>query len=157
MRENTDVIKVRNAAYNKYVNNVTPKTNIAKAIFHSFAIGGITCVIGQAIGDIVLLIAPDTPKDMVSNITSMILVSVAILFTGLGFFDVIARQGGAGSFLPITGFANAMASASMEFKTEGLIFGTSVKMFSVVGPVVVSGVVWSSLAGLINLCILGMY
>ncbi len=114
-------------------------------------------MIGQAIGDIVLLIAPDTPKDMVSNITSMILVSVAILFTGLGFFDVIARQGGAGSFLPITGFANAMASASMEFKTEGLIFGTSVKMFSVVGPVVVNGIVWSSLAGLINLCILGMY
>lgn len=53
MRENTDVIKVRNAAYNKYVNRVTPKTNIAKAIFHSFAIGGTTCVIGQAIGDIV--------------------------------------------------------------------------------------------------------
>ena len=63
MRENTDVIKVRNAAYNKYVNNVTPKTNIAKAIFHSFAIGGITCVIGQAIGDIVLLIAPDTRSE----------------------------------------------------------------------------------------------
>ena len=104
-----------------------------------------------------MLISPAMSKDMVANITSMILVTVAILFTGLGFFDVIARQGGAGSFLPITGFANAMASASMEFKTEGLIFGTSVKLFSVVGPVVVNGIVWSSLAGLINLWILGMY
>lgn len=150
-------LKARNAEYNKYVNTVTPQTNIKKALFHSFLIGGLTCVIGQGIGDIVLLIAPNMPKDMVSNITSMILVTVAIFLTGIGVFDVIARQGGAGSFLPITGFANAMASASMEFKTEGLIFGTSVKLFSVVGPVVVNGIVWSTVAGLINLLILGMY
>lgn len=157
MAEGSNAIKTRNDRYNKYVNTVTPKTSIPKALFHSFAVGGTTCVIGQGIGDIVMLISPTMSKDMVANITSMILVTVAILFTGLGFFDVIARQGGAGSFLPITGFANAMASASMEFKTEGLIFGTSVKLFSVVGPVVVNGIVWSSLAGLINLWILGMY
>ena len=157
MSESTNTLKARNDQYNKYIETVTPKTSIPKALLHSFVFGGVTCVIGQAIGDIVMLIAPNTPKDMVSNITSMILVTVAILLTGLGVFDVIARQGGAGSFLPITGFANAMASASMEFKTEGLIFGTSVKLFSVVGPVVVNGIVWSSLAGLINLWILGMY
>ena len=130
MSEQTSALKKRNEQYNKYVETVTPKTSIAKALWHSFWIGGVTC---------------------------MILVTLAILFTGLGFYDVIARQGGAGSFLPITGFANAMASASMEFKTEGLIFGTSVKLFSVVGPVVVNGIVWSTLAGLINLLILGMY
>ena len=157
MAEGSNAIKHRNERYNKYVDTVTPKTSIPKALFHSFAVGGTTCVIGQGIGDIIMLISPTMSKDMVANITSMILVTVAILFTGLGFFDVIARQGGAGSFLPITGFANAMASASMEFKTEGLIFGTSVKLFSVVGPVVVNGIVWSSLAGLINLWILGMY
>lgn len=156
MSENTNAVNARNKRYNKYVETVTPKTSIPKALFHSFTVGGITCVIGQGIGDIVKLISPTMPADMVSNITSMILVTVAILFTGLGFFDVIARQGGAGSFLPITGFANAMASASMEFKTEGLIFGTSVKLFSVVGPVVVNGIVWSTVAGLINLLILGM-
>ncbi len=156
MSENSSAIKARNQQYNEYVETVTPKTSIPKALFHSFVVGGITCVIGQGIGDITMLIAPNLPKDMVSNITSMILVSVAILLTGLGVFDVIARQGGAGSFLPITGFANAMASASMEFKTEGLIFGTSVKLFSVVGPVVVNGVVWSTVAGLVNLIILGM-
>ncbi|MCH5157622.1 MAG: SpoVA/SpoVAEb family sporulation membrane protein [Clostridiales bacterium] len=148
-------VKRRNERYNKYVNTVTPTTSLPKALWHSFWIGGLTCMLGQGIGDIVKAIAPDMPVDTVSNITSMILITVAILFTGLGFYDVIARHGGAGSFLPITGFANAMASASMEFKTEGLIFGTSVKMFSVVGPVVVNGIVWSTVAGLINLLILG--
>ncbi len=156
MSENTNSVSARNAEYNEYVNTVTPRTSIPKALFHSFTIGGLTCVIGQAIGDIVKIISPTMSKDMIGNITSMILVTVAILFTGLGFFDVIARQGGAGSFLPITGFANAMASASMEFKTEGLIFGTSVKLFSVVGPVVVNGIVWSTVAGLLNLWIMGL-
>lgn len=156
MSESAGMIKMRNDRYNKYVDTVTPKTSIPKALFHSFVVGGITCMIGQGIGDIVKVIAPNMSKDMVGNIVSMILVTVAILLTGLGFFDVIARQGGAGSFLPITGFANAMASASMEFKTEGLIFGTSVKLFSIVGPVVVNGIVWSSVAGLLNLWIMGI-
>lgn len=156
MAESTGMIKMRNDRYNKYVDTVTPKTSIPKALFHSFTVGGITCMIGQGIGDIVKLIAPNMSKDMVGNIVSMILVTVAILLTGLGFFDVIARQGGAGSFLPITGFANAMASASMEFKTEGLIFGTSTKLFTIVGPVVVNGIVWSSVAGLLNLWIMGI-
>ncbi len=157
MAEKSNAVKVRNERYNNYVETVTPKTSMTKALWHSFWIGGLTCMIGQGIGDIIKAIAPNMSVDMVANITSMILISTAILFTGLGFYDVIARQGGAGSFLPITGFANAMASASMEFKTEGLIFGTSVKLFSVVGPVVVNGVVWSTVAGLINLMILGRF
>ena len=157
MSQKSNALKQRNEKYNNYINTVTPKTSIPKALWHSFWIGGLTCLIGQGIGDIIKLIAPSMATDMVANITSMILVSVAILFTGLGFYDVIARQGGAGSFLPITGFANAMASASMEFKTEGLIFGTSTKLFTIVGPGVVNGIVWSTVAGLINLWILGMY
>ena len=157
MSQKSNALKQRNEKYNNYINTVTPKTSIPKALWHSFWIGGLTCLIGQGIGDIIKLIAPSMATDMVANITSMILVSVAILFTGLGFYDVIARQGGAGSFLPITGFANAMASASMEFKTEGLIFGTSTKLFTIVGPVVVNGIVWSTVAGLINLWLLGMY
>ena len=154
---NNSFAQERNERYDKYVKAVTPSTSLPKSLWNSFWIGGLTCLIGQGIGDIIKLIAPSMATDMVANITSMILVSVAILFTGLGFYDVIARQGGAGSFLPITGFANAMASASMEFKTEGLIFGTSTKLFTIVGPVVVNGIVWSTVAGLINLWILGMY
>lgn len=148
-----NAVTERNKRYNKYVASVSPQTGAVKSLFNSFWIGGLTCLIGQAIFDLFNLAFPHLTTDMLSNITSMTLVTVAILFTGLGFYDVIGRRGGAGSFLPITGFANAMSSASMEFKAEGLIFGTSTKMFTVVGPVVVNGVVWSTVAGLLRLLV----
>lgn len=151
MKENA--IKVRNERYGKYVDAVSPQTSAGQALLKAFLIGGFTCIIGQLIADMIALISPTLESQMIGNITSMILVTVAILLTGLGWYDVIARHGGAGSFLPITGFANAMASASMEFKTEGVILGTSVKLFTVVGPVVVNGIVYSTIAGLIRLFI----
>lgn len=141
----------RNRKYNAFVDAITPQTCIWTSLFNAFWIGGLTCVIAQGVGDLYYFLMPDVPSDMIINYTSMTIIAIAILFTGFGFFDVIARKGGAGSFLPITGFANAMASASMEFKTEGLIMGTSVKMFSVVGPVVVNGIVWSTAAGMLHL------
>lgn len=150
-------INARNERYDRYVKAVTPSTSTIKSLFNSFWIGGVTCMLGEIVGDLYALAFPRFPKDMIVNITSMTIIAIAILFTGLGFYDVIARRGGAGSFLPITGFANAMSSASMEFKTEGLIFGTSVKMFSVVGPVVVNGIVWSTVAGIVHLIIFGRY
>ena len=150
-------IEKRNERYGKYVDSVTPKKGTAKSLWNSFWIGGITCCIAQGVGDIYALIFPNFSEDMIVNITSMTIITIAILFTGLGFYDVIARKGGAGCFLPITGFANAISSASMEFKSEGLILGTSVKMFSVVGPVVVNGIVWSTVAGILNLLILGRF
>lgn len=152
---NNNAVEERNKRYGKYVSAVTPTTSFWKSLWNSFWIGGLTCCIGQGIFDLLKLAFPSLSQDMLGNITSMTLITVAILFTGLGFYDVIARRGGAGSFLPITGFANAMSSASMEFKTEGLIFGTSVKLFSVVGPVVVNGIVWSTVAGLIHLILFG--
>lgn len=155
--QDNEKIQVRNERYDRYVKAVTPSTSTFKSLFNSFWIGGITCMIGEIVGDLYALVFPSLPKDMIVNITSMTIIAVAILFTGLGFYDVIARRGGAGSFLPITGFANAMSSASMEFKTEGLIFGTSVKMFSVVGPVVVNGIVWSTVAGIAHLILFGRY
>ncbi len=145
----------RNQRYEDYVSSVTPKTGTLHSLFNAFWIGGLTCALAQGVGDIYYALFPHLGKDLIVNYTSMTIIAIAILFTGFGFFDVIARKGGAGSFLPITGFANAMASASMEFKTEGLIMGTSVKMFSVVGPVVVNGVVWSAVAGIIHWLIAG--
>ncbi len=145
----------RNQRYEDYVNAVTPKTGTFHSLFNAFWIGGLTCALAQGVGDIYYALFPHLGKDLIVNYTSMTIIAIAILFTGFGFFDVIARKGGAGSFLPITGFANAMASASMEFKTEGLIMGTSVKMFSVVGPVVVNGIVWSAVAGIIHWLIAG--
>ena len=157
MSDKENNIKARNERYDKYVKAVTPTTSPFKSLLNSFWIGGLTCVIGEGLADLYALIFPQLSVDMVVNITSMTLITLAILFTGLGFYDVIARRGGAGSFLPITGFANAMSSASMEFKTEGLIFGTSVKMFTVVGPVVVNGIVWSTVAGRAHLLIFGRF
>lgn len=153
MRENTrsdKAIQARNARYLKYVERVSPRSGNLTALTKAFLIGGATCVIGELISNGLTLLFPDVGNEMIATYTSMILVTVAILFTGLGFYDVIARQGGAGSFLPITGFANAMSSAALEFKSEGLILGTSVKMFSVVGPVIVNGIVWSAVAGLLR-------
>lgn len=148
-------IKARNERYEKYVKAVSPSTSPLKSLLNSFWIGGLTCLIGEGLGDLYALIFPELSVDMVGNLTSMTLIALAILFTGLGFYDAIGRRGGAGSFLPITGFANAMSSAAMEFKSEGIIFGTSVKMFSIVGPVVVNGIVWSTVAGLLHLIIFG--
>lgn len=148
-------IEKRNARYAKYVDSVTPKSGTLKSLWHSFWIGGLTCMIAQGVGDLYALVFPNFSEETIINITSMTIITLAILFTGLGFYDLIARKGGAGCFLPITGFANAMASAAMEYKSEGLILGTSVKMFTVVGPVVVNGIVWSTVAGIISLLILG--
>ena len=155
--KNEEVIKKRNERYEKYVNAVTPTTSTVKSLLNSFWIGGLTCMIGEILGSVYALIFPNLPLEKVAGLTSMTIITIAIFLTGIGVFDVIARRGGAGSFLPITGFANAMSSASMEFKTEGLIFGTSVKMFSVVGPVVVNGIVWSTVAGIVHLLIFGRY
>lgn len=150
-------IAERNRKYAQTVKKISPSTGALKSLFNAFWVGGLTCVIGQGIGDLYALLLPDKSVAFVSNLTSATLISIAILFTGLGFYDVIARRGGAGSFLPITGFANAISSASIEYKTEGLIFGTSVKMFTIVGPVVVNGVVWSTLVGIIHLLIFGRF
>lgn len=155
--KDSEMIKKRNERYEKYVNAVTPTTSTLRSLLNSFWIGGLTCMIGEILGDVYALIFPSLTIEKIAGITSMTLITIAILLTGFGVYDIIGRRGGAGSFLPITGFANAMSSASMEFKTEGLIFGTSVKMFSVVGPVVVNGIVWSTVAGIVHLIIFGRY
>ena len=143
--------------YARFVQKITPSTSAVKSLANAFWIGGLTCVTGQVIGDLYALLLPKESVSFIANLTSATLIVLAILFTGFGFYDVIARRGGAGSFLPITGFANAMSSASIEYKTEGLIFGTSVKMFTIVGPVVVNGIVWSTVVGIILLLIFGRY
>lgn len=143
--------EARNERYNEYVNAVTPQTGTAKSLFQSFLVGGLICLIGEILFNIFRALFPNMSEMMAGTLMVMVLIVAAVLLTGLGVYDVMARKGGAGMFLPISGFANAMASASMEHKSEGLIMGTSVKLFSVVGPVLVNGIVWSSLVGIIRL------
>lgn len=144
----TDKALQRNKRYTAYVDKVSPSTNTIHSLLKAFVIGGVTCVIGEILRNLLGMI-PGTDDNQATVYSSVILVTVAILLTGMGLYDKIARHGGAGSFLPITGFANAMSSAAMEFRSEGLITGTAVKMFNVVGPVVVNGIVWSSVSGIL--------
>ena len=144
----TDKALQRNKRYTAYVDKVSPSTNTIHSLLKAFVIGGVTCVIGEILRNLLGMI-PGTDDNQATVYSSVILVTVAILLTGMGLYDKIARHGGAGSFLPITGFANAMSSAALEFRSEGLITGTAVKMFNVVGPVVVNGIVWSSVSGIL--------
>ena len=148
--QTTRAINLRNDRYKKYVLAVSPKTNLVHSLFKSFWVGGLTCAVAQSIFELFAFFMPNLTHVQTAGFTLCIILVVAVFLTGVGVFDKIGRYAGAGAFLPITGFANAMASASMEHKTEGLIFGSQTKFFSVVGPVLVNGIVWSTVAGLIH-------
>ena len=138
-----------NMAYSKFVENRLPKTKFFPSLLWAFLVGGLICCIGQGISDALVAILPSLSKDNVQAYTLIILIFLASFLTGLGVYDRIGAFAGAGSIVPITGFSNSIASPAVEFKNEGLIFGLCVKMFSVAGPVIVTGIVSSMLVGLI--------
>ena len=133
--------------YAKLVSEMAPKSPILKNCFHAFWVGGLICAIGQ------LLIngyaALGLEKTDASTAASMTLVAISALLTGLSLYDNIAKHAGAGTLVPITGFANAITAPAVEFKTEGFILGTAAKMFTIAGPVIVYGVSASVVYGLI--------
>ena len=133
--------------YEKLSASLAPKSPIVKDCFHAFWIGGLICVIGQLIMNGYL--ALDLEKTDASTATSMTLVALSALFTGLSLYDNLAKHAGAGTLVPITGFANAVAAPAIEFKTEGFILGVGAKMFTIAGPVIVYGVSASVVYGLI--------
>ncbi|MBQ7951396.1 MAG: stage V sporulation protein AC [Clostridia bacterium] len=124
-----------------------------KNIFWAFTVGGLICVLGEFI----LTYAKNMglPKEDAGCVTSMTLIFFSGLFTGLGIFDKLAKHAGAGTIVPITGFANAVVSPAMEFKSEGFILGVGAKMFVVAGPVIVYGVSSSIICGLIYYLVKG--
>jgi len=131
--------------YSKYVEKKSPNSPLVKNITWAFIVGGIICMIGQWITNFFL--ARGLPKDTVSAITSILLILGSIILTSLGWYDQIGKRAGAGSVVPITGFANSIASPAIEFKTEGLIMGLGAKMFTVAGPVLVYGISASIIVG----------
>ena len=138
--------------YSWLTEQFSPPSPLGTGLLRAFWVGGLICAIGQAISDIGIHLLNLAARDA-STLASISLVFLTSLLTGLGVFDKIGKYAGAGSFVPITGFANAIVSPSMEFKKEGIIFGICVKMFSIAGPVIVCGVVGSVVAGLIYLII----
>lgn len=145
----------RNEEYLAYVERQTPKTGWFNSLFHAFIVGGTICCMGQMFGDIIKSYNPTMDILRVGSWVNVIIITITILFTAFGFFDRIAKFGGAGTFIPISGFANSISSCAIEFKNEGLVFGIGSKMFFVAGPVLVNGVAYSIIVGIIYyICLL---
>ena len=133
--------------YGKLVKDMMPKSPIWKDCLNAFWIGGLICAIGQAILNAYLALG--LPEKEAGTAMSMTLVLISALLTGFSLYDNIAKHAGAGTLVPITGFANAISSAAIEFKTEGFVLGVGAKMFTIAGPVIVYGVAASVVYGLI--------
>lgn len=134
-------------AYGAYVKNMSPNSKIFPNVFKAFFVGGAICCVGQAILGLYTFLGFE--QMLGATLTSISLVFLGALLTGLGLYDDIAKIGGAGTLVPITGFANAMVSPALEFKTEGFVTGTGAKMFIIAGPVIVYGISASVVYGII--------
>ena len=140
-----------NISQNEYANmvdNVSPKSTTVKNCISAFSIGGFICVVGQALTDTYQYFVGMDIKDA-RCLTSISLIFLSALFTALSWYDNIAKFAGAGTLVPITGFANAVVSPAMEFRSEGYIGGLGAKMFVIAGPVIVYGTAASIIYGLI--------
>ena len=135
-------------SYQEYVKQVTPTHNLAKQMFNAFLCGGIICTIGQiilnyGIGTLKL------EKDIAGSWCSLILILCSVILTALHQYVKIVKWGGAGALVPITGFANSVASTAIEFKREGQVFGVGCKIFIIAGPVILYGIFSSWILGII--------
>lgn len=138
--------------YQQRVKQISPKHNIWRNCFRAFIVGGTICIIGQFITD--LLINYGVEKGEAATLTSIVLIFFGALLTGLDIYDNIAKFAGAGTVVPITGFANAIVASAIEFKKEGYIFGVGSKMFTIAGPVIVYGVISSVIVGILYVFLL---
>ncbi|MCD7845876.1 MAG: SpoVA/SpoVAEb family sporulation membrane protein [Oscillospiraceae bacterium] len=141
-------MKMTKTEYQEYIKSMVPKSPLGGDLARAFVVGGLICALGQGL----TLLYGDLGEDAPTAV-SITLVFLSALMTGLGLYDRLARFGGAGTLVPITGFANAVAAPALEFKTEGVILGTAVKMFTIAGPVITFGLAASAAYGLI-LCLL---
>ena len=133
--------------YQEYVDKKSPNSPIFKNCFNAFWVGGLICTIGQIIMNICKQRGFD--QTMSGTIVSIILIGLSAFLTGLNIFNKIGKFAGAGSLIPITGFANSIVSPAMEYKSEGYVMGVGAKMFTVAGPVLVYGISSSIIVGII--------
>ena len=140
-------MKMSKQEYGEYVKKKSPHSSHGKNLALAFVIGGLICSFGQALTVFYTWFGLD--KDTTSIATSITLVFFGAFFTGLGLYDRLAKHAGAGTLVPITGFANSVAAPALEFKTEGMITGMAAKMFIIAGPVIVFGVSASVVYGIV--------
>lgn len=136
-----------NRNYLNYVNSFSPPTKHLKTCGRAFLVGGFICCIGQFFR--YMLEFAGLSGDVLAGTVSVILIFLGTFLTGLGVYDRIGKNAGAGSIVPITGFANSVASPAIEFKTEGYVYGMAAKMFIVAGPIIVFGVSAGAAVGIL--------
>lgn len=141
-------VKQNDKEYNKYVDAVTPKHSCFRNCINAFWVGGLICVIGQGITNL-MMYSFGFDKEDAGSWTSMFLVLLSVLLTGFNLYKKIAKFGGAGALVPITGFANSVAAPTIEYQKEGEVFGKGVKVFTIAGPVILFGIFTSWVLGLI--------
>lgn len=134
--------------YQNLVNRVKPKPPLLTHCLWAFGVGGLICLVGQLLLDYLLKLGLN--KTDAGSATAVIMVFIGALLTGLGVYDKIGQKAGAGSIVPITGFANVIVASAMEFKREGYIFGVGARIFSIAGPTLLFGFAASVLIGLIT-------
>lgn len=150
-RKGREAMDMSPKEYQEYLKRVNPRSPVGKNMVLAFLVGGAICCAGQAIGDWYGLLGLN--RQDAATAASITLVFLSALFTGLGLYHRLARYAGAGTLVPITGFANSVASPAIDFRAEGIVTGTAVKMFTVAGPVIVFGTAASVVYGVI-LCLL---
>lgn len=133
--------------YQKLVGELAPKSPMGRDCVNAFWVGGLICVLGQLLMNGYQALGLE--KNDASTAVSMTLVALSALLTGLSLYDDIAKHAGAGTLVPITGFANAIAAPAVEFKTEGFVLGVGAKLFTIAGPVIVYGLATGVVYGLI--------
>ena len=133
--------------YQNYVDKKSPNSPILKNCFNAFWVGGLICTIGQVILEICK--SRGLSQELSGTVVSIILIGLSAFLTGLNIFNKIGKFAGAGSLVPITGFANSIVSPAIEYKSEGYVMGVGAKMFTVAGPVLVYGISTSIIVGLL--------
>jgi len=142
-----DLQQHKNDSYKDYVDQISPKPTYVKNYIWAFIVGGLICTVGELINHFYKFVG--LGKQPAADATSITLVFLGAFFTGLGVYDLLGKKAGAGSIVPITGFANSIVSPAMEYKREGYILGVGANMFKIAGPVLVYGIGTSVIVGLI--------
>lgn len=145
--------KIEVQEYDQLVQTIKPKPAVLKNCIWAFTVGGAICVLGQIITNYAM--SKGMGKTDASTTTSIIMVFLGAFLTGLGVYDEIGQRAGAGSIVPITGFANSIVAPAMEFKREGYVFGVGARIFSIAGPTLLFGFVAAVLIGLIKILLKG--
>lgn len=147
-----------NKDYLELVKKKMPKSQHFKTMFRAFWVGGLICCIGQGFNDLYThLLGSKLPEEDIATLVTLTLITITVILTGFGIYDKIGAYAGAGSIVPITGFANSVASPAIEHKREGVVLGLCSNMFSVAGPVIVFGITSSILVGIIVLIFKGAF